>query len=296
MNDRIVIDGREIIVAGSIIKIAKLKEEWDNDIEETEEFIKKLKTYNRRIDIFSFMQRIPESRPKFKYPMKWDNVAAIPIQNYDYWYNNVLHPNPRNKIKIAKKKGVVVKLFELNDESLKGIMEIYHENPLRQGKYFTDYRIDTETARKANETFLERAVFIGAYFKNELIGFVKLVSSGKIMRTMGILGKIKHRDKAPMNLLISKAVEVCAEKNIPYLVYGKFSYGKVGSDTLKQFKLYLGFESICLPRYFIPFNSWGKNIVKLNLQEGIINILPKKLIKELRMIPIMWDTWKYSKK
>ena len=43
---------------------------------------------------------------------------------------------------------------------------------------------------------------------------------------MGIIAKIKHRDKAPMNALVAKAVEICAENKIPYLVYDKAYYGK----------------------------------------------------------------------
>ncbi|MGA2782346.1 MAG: hypothetical protein ABSF13_10565 [Smithella sp.] len=288
------IDDNEVIVRGRFVKIALFREEWDIDVNDPELVIKKIMESSLNADIFTFQQRLPESKPKFNYHMEWDNVAALPIKDYDIWFKTVLHQNPRNKIKISEKKGVETKIFDFNDDTLKGIIKIYHENPLRQGTPFLDYNIDWDTAKKANITFIDRATFIGAYYKNELIGFIKLVSTGKYARTMGILGKIAHRDKAPMNLLIAKAVAICAEKKIPYLVYGKFSYGKVGSKTLQNFKLYFGFESIVLPRYYIPLNTWGKIMIKLNLHQGIVGIMPKKLVRILINLRNKWNNLKYA--
>jgi hypothetical protein len=293
-KDIILIEDKEIIVTGELVKMARLKEEWDQDVEAPGIIVKTLKSNGIKADIFTFMQRLPESKPKYNYYMEWDNVAALPISNYESWFKKVLHQNPRNKIRISEKKGVEIKIFDFNDNTLKGIMDIYHENPVRQGAPFTDYSIDWETAKKANSTFLDRATFIGAYYEDELIGFIKLVSTGRFIRTMGILAKIAHRDKAPMNLLIAKAVAVCAEKKIPYLVYGKFDYGKVGSYTLQNFKLYFGFESIVLPRYYIPLNTWGKIIIKLNLHHGIVGVLPKPLIRLLLNLRNKWYSLKYN--
>jgi hypothetical protein len=284
----------EIIVTGNFVKIARLREEWDQDVENPELIIKELKESGIQVDIFTFMQRLPESKPKYNYYMEWDNIAALPIIDYNTWFNKILHPNPRNKKKISEKKGVSTKIFNFDDDSLKGIMEIYHENPIRQGTPFLDYNIDWETAKQANRTFLDRATFIGAYYEGELIGFIKLVSTDKFIRTMGILAKIAHRDKAPMNLLLAKAVEICAEKKTQYLVYGKFDYGKVGSQTLQNFKLYFGFESIMLPRYYIPLNNWGRIIMKCNMHQGIVGIIPKKMVRILLNVRNKLNNWRYA--
>ena len=290
------VDNKEIIIRGRFVKKAQLKAEWDEDIEDPETFIQKLKSSGVKADIFTFMQRLPESRPKYNYHMEWDSRAAIPISSYDNWYKNQLHQNPRNKMRIAQKKGVIVKSCEFNDDLVEGIKNIYNEIPIRQNKRFPLYGIDFNATWKAHVTFLDRAHFIGAYFNNELIGFLKLVSTNNYMRTMGILAKEAHRDKAPMNLLVAKAVEVCAEKGKPYFVYGKFNYGRGGSDTLREFKIYLGFESIILPRYYIPLTNWGKIIIKNNLHRGLIDILPTALIKKLLEFRNSWHTRKYSKK
>ena len=53
-------------------------------------------------------------------------------------------------------------------------------------------------------TFLDRSVFIGAYFKDTLIGFAKLVADGSWEQAglMHIFSATHHLDKAPTNALI----------------------------------------------------------------------------------------------
>lgn len=290
-----IIDGNDIIINGRFIKIASFKEEWDIDIENPERLLKTLKANKTKADIFTFMQRLPDSKPKFSYYMEWDSVAAVPIKSYDYWLKKQVAQNSRKKIGLAKRKGVVIKICEFDDAFVQGQLEIYHETPIRQGKPNWDYHIDFETAKKANATFLERSIFLGAYFEDELIGFLKIVDAGKFVRTMGIISKNSHRDKAPMNLLIAKAIELCASNNKPYLTYSKYDYGKIGSDTLKTFKRNLGFENIILPRYFIPLNIFGQIILKLHLQTGLLAILPKRLISVLLYMRNKWYAIKYEK-
>lgn len=287
-SDIIHIDNKEIIISGKFTKTACIKEEWDVDVDDPASLISKLKENKVNVDIFTFMQRLPESKPKYDYYMEWDNIAAIPIYSYDYWFRKQLHENPRNKIKKAQKTGVIIKLCRFNDELIDGIKNIYNETPIRQGRPYPNHGMSFELTKKENSQFLERAHFIGAFFNDELIGYIRLVHADRYTRTMGILAKIGHRDKAPMNLLIAKAVEVCAERKVPYLSYAKFDYGKVGSDTMMDFKYYNGFESICLPRYFIPLTIKGRIILFMNLHHGIIGIIPKKLVRFIRYIKHRW--------
>ena len=114
------------------------------------------------------------------------------------------------------------------------------------------------------------------------------------MRTMGILSKNSHRDKAPMNLLMAKAVEISALKNKAYLTYGKYDYGKLGSDTFKAFKRNLGFENILLPRYYIPLNFWGVIAIKFRLYEAPITFLPRSIINILKTLRSEWYAKKYK--
>ena len=286
------IDNNEILISGKFVKIVQFKEEWDIDVKNPEDILQKLKTQSVKADILTFRQRIPESKPKFKYFLEWDNAAALPIKNYEYWLKHQLHQNPRNKLRISQKKGVIIEICELDDKLISEIMDIYNESPVRQNKKFSDYGLTFEEMKTGLSTFVDRSNFICAFFKNELIGFVKLVNSDRYARTMSLLSKIAHRDKAPMNLLLAKAVEVCANNKMPYLVYGKFKYGKRGSDTFQDFKRYLGFESILLPRYFIPLTLCGSFILKLKLHNGLIEALPLKLVRLLLKLRDKWHQHK----
>jgi len=169
------VDGQEIQITGRISKQVFLKEEWDVDINTPETFIRKLKTNGIKADLFMFIQRLPESRPKYNYYMEWDSIAAIPIVTHDYWLKNQVVKNSRKKISYAKRKGVIVKEIEFNDELVKNILEIYHETPIIQGKPNRQYRTDFETAKKLNATFLDRAKFIGAFYKDEMIAYIKKI-------------------------------------------------------------------------------------------------------------------------
>ena len=59
--------------------------------------------------------------------------------------------------------------------------------------------------------YLYREHMIGAYYQDEMIGFIMLGNAGTFGMTGQIISSIKHRDKATNNALIAKAVEVCAQ-------------------------------------------------------------------------------------
>ena len=75
--------------------------------------------------------------------------------------------------------------------SPRGITKIYNESPMRQGKPFWHYGKDFETVRRENATFLNRSYFIGAYFENELIGFIKLVYEKNFASMMQIISMME---------------------------------------------------------------------------------------------------------
>jgi len=286
------LNNKKMLITGSFLKIVRIKEEWDEDIENPELLIFELKNSGIDADIFTFIQRIPYSKPKFDFYMEWENVAAIPIKNFDYWWKNQINKTARNKLRKSQKDGVVVKLVEFNEELIQGISNIYNETPIRQGRPFWNYGTDYEFARKENAPFLDRADFLGAYYMNELIGFIRLVYTERFARTMGILAKIKYRDKAPMNALLVEAVKICARKKIPFLIYAKYQYGKLGSDSLRDFKRHNGFESIILPRYYIPLTRKGTIALKLNLHHKFYEIMPQKALQLMRNFRNKW----YEKK
>jgi hypothetical protein len=288
-NYIIIINNVEFVIKGNPLRTATVKEEWDEDIRNPLEVISGMKKSDVRIDLFSFVQRLPESKPRYDYKMEWDSVAAIPITTYDNWFKNQIPDQARNKIKKAAKLGVELRETEFGDRLVEGISAIYNETDIRQGRKNRHYKMPIDMVKKLNSTFLDRAQFIVAFYNNEIIGYLKIVYTDKFARVMGILGKQKYKDKSPMNLLIAKAVDICASKNIPFFVYGKFSYGKLGSDSLKEFKRNNGFENFIVPRYYIPLNNYGYTALKMGLYKGYKNMLPGWLIKWLLIVRGAWN-------
>ena len=278
------IGNHNLVVSGKHVRVASIKEEWDEDVNDPEEIISVLKEEGVNADIFTFTQRLPESKPKFDYSIEWDNVAALPIDNYELWLMKRLHRNHRNKIKLAQKRGITVRQIYLDDDLIHGIQRIYNETPIRQGRPYWNYGMPFDLVKLENSMFQDRALFLGAFLEEELIGYIRLVVTDRFARTMGILSMARHQDKAPTNLLMAKAVEVCAERKIPYLVYAKYDYGNVGNESLMKFKKYNGFESIMLPRYLVPLNNRGKFFILCDLHRGIKGIIPKKMVRFLKIV------------
>jgi len=293
MVDAITVSNQVVIITGKFIKTARIKDEWYENVEEPESIIRTLENIDSKPDSFIFSQRFPETEPMLNYYTEWDNVAAIHIKSFDHWWKKQIPKQTRRAIKKAEENGVKVEVVEFNDELVKGIRDIFNESSLRQGKPFWHYGKNFKTVKKEMSDRLNRAEFIGAYYNDELIGFIKLLYGAMYARTVQIISKIKDRDKYPTNLLIAKAVEICCKKGIPYLVYGKFDYGKTGSRTLTDFKRHNGFQKIDLPRYYIPLTIKGKIILKLKLHHGIKGILPEKTINWLLDLRAKWYARKY---
>jgi hypothetical protein len=185
---------------------------------------------------------------------------------------------------------VVVREVPLDDALVRGISAIYNESPIRQGKRFWHYGKDLDAVRRMNGTFLNQSIFIGAFFQDHLIGFVKLVTDedGSQAGLMQIVSMIKHRDKAPTNALIAHAVRLCAERGVSHLWYANFSYGKKQRDSLADFKRHNGFQKIELPRYYIPLTIAGRVALRLDLHHSRADWIPEPMAAAYRKIRSSW--------
>ena len=286
--------GQDVKVEGRLIRIASLDGEkftFPNDPEAT---LNGLRRCGTRIDLFTFLQKLPETSPKYAYPMEWDNLAVLPVSTFDHWWTHQIRSFPRNRARQAEKKGVVVREVPFDDTLLKGICEIYNESPIRQGRRFPHYGMSLERAREYAGTFLDRSIFIGAFLGDSMIGFIKLVSDETQTHACAIhiLSMLQHRDKAPTNALIAHAVRSCADRRISYLVYENFSYGKKQGDSLSQFKEVNGFQRMNLPRCYVPFTPIGRAAFRLGLHHRIIDYFPEPIMARVRELRSAW----YSRK
>jgi Acetyltransferase (GNAT) domain len=277
------VNGKRILIEGEIPRIARLEQEWYEDVEDPRTLINQLSKSEPRPDILTFWQRLPDTEPKYSYRMELDSIAALPIKSYSLWWEKQIDRKARNKIRKAQKNGVVVKPATFDDRFVRGITSIFNETPIRQGRHYLHYGKDFETVKRQFSRFLFREELFGAYLGEELVGFIMLAYADNYAYLGQIISKIAHRDLAPNNLLLAKAVERCAEKAVPYLVYALWL-----EDSLGDFKRSNGFQKFDLPRYYVPLTSKGKLALKLGLHRGWKEAVPKPLRRPLKKLRSRW--------
>jgi hypothetical protein len=281
---------REVRISGRVLRIARLDAELYHFLSDPKPMIDRVSRSQDRIDIFTFMQGPPETEPKYGYPMEWDNLAVLPISNFENWWNNQIGFKSRNKAKQAERKGVEVREVRFDEKLVRGIWEIYNECPVRQGRRFRHYGKDLDTVNRDEATYLEFSTFIGAFQGEELIGFIKMVAdeTGVQAGLMNILSKMKHRDKAPTNALLAQAVRSCADRGISNLVYANYSYGNKQRDSLSDFKERNGFQRIDIPRYYVPLTRFGQVALRMGFHHRLADRIPASIAEKLRNVRKHW--------
>lgn len=274
------IEGKTVLAKGGRVKIASIR---DDDVTEgelvrnPEAFVAALKKSGLRADVFTFFQRPPDVQPKFPFHFELENYAVVPVTAFEAWWES-LPQEARKNSRRATKRGVEVKSVPFDDELARGIHKICNETPVRQGRPFWHYGKDFERIKLEHATYVERSEFIGAFFEGELIGFIKMVYVDKLAWIMAILALNTHYDKRPMNALLAKAMEICAQKGVAYFVYGNYIYGNKKDSSLVEFKRRNGFVQLDFPRYYIPLTLKGKIYVALKLYRGASGLLPAPVL------------------
>jgi hypothetical protein len=285
------IDGRTVITTGKWLKVAAVRDEElveGDTVANPESFVSQLKKSGLKADLFTFAQRLPDKTARYSYHREWENAAAIPITNFSRWWKECIEYSIRKGVNRAKKLGVVAKVAEFNDEFVKATCPIYNEIPVRQGKAFWHYGKDFQTIKCELATYLDRSTFIGAYCQDELIGFMKITWVGPTGTITQILSAKRHFDKRPNNALIAKAVETCESVGKSHFIYGSFVYYDPNS-SLTEFKRRSGFDSVSLPRYYIPLTLKGRIALKLGLHRGIAGNAPKPILRQFLKIRKLWS-------
>ena len=281
------INGKKIAIGGKLLRIAQLdprfQQEWFEDVENPELLLDALRRAQDRPDILTFWQRLPDTEPRYSYPMERDSIAALPIKSYSYWWERQIDRTARNKARKAEKKGVIVKPATFDDRFIEGMTSVFNETPVRQGRRYAHYGKDFQTVKREFSRFLFREEIFGAYVGDELIGFLMLCNGGRYAFLGQIISKIARRDLAPNNALMAKAVERCAEKGLPYLVYAYWL-----DDELGDFKRSNGFQRFDIPRYFVPLTPIGKLALKVGLHRGRKEAVPRQLRKPLKKLRRRW--------
>jgi hypothetical protein len=286
--DCVDINGQTYVISRGPIKVLSLFDEWYEDIRDPASVIEALRGQRDiKADILTFWQRVPDLEPRYDYYTEMESIAVLPIETADHWFNTQLSSRTRNLIRKARKEGVEVRECDYDDDFVRGMTEIFNEAPVRQGRRFWHYGKDFETIRKQFSTYLFREKMIGAYYEGEMIGFIMLGNAGNYGITGQIISKIKHRDKSTNNLLIAKAVEVCAKMELPYLVYFYWT-----GDSLAEFKRRCGFQEFRVPRYFVSLTPAGALGIKCGIHRGWKAAVPGRIANPLIKLRRSWHEFR----
>jgi hypothetical protein len=269
--------GTEIIIKGRLLKTGEIFDEiWARatELPDPLQIVTELRKKPGRPDLLTFIQKLPDISPKHPFFYEQDNLAVATFGLYSEWYESQIDRSARKQIKQAAKAGVRTEVIPFTADLVKGICAIYNELPVRQGRKFWHYGKDFETVKAENSAYLERSIFIGAFYDGELVGFIKIVFDEEVAALMQIISKSAHFAKRPNNALLSKAVEVCAERGVRHLTYGRFEYSGREHGGLAEFKRGLGFKKVDIPRYYVPLTLKGRIALRLKLHHGLTPWLP----------------------
>jgi hypothetical protein len=192
--------GRTVICTGRWLKLAAIHDENLAECETVDDpasFIETLERTGLKADFFTFAQKLPDTTPKYPYHLEWDNLAVIPIATFSYWWERRIKSAERAAVRKSARTGVVVKQVQFNDAFVEGIVKIYNETPVRQGRPFWHFNKSFEAVKFENSTYAERNAFLGAYYQGELVGFVRMIYSGSIAHIIQFLVMMKALRQEP---------------------------------------------------------------------------------------------------
>ena len=283
------IGGHPVSVTGRFSRIARLRDEYYDFLEHPSEFLAILNSHRGfSANLFTFIQRVSDRTPRFQYRLEWDSAAVLQLSTYENWWKKQINDKTRNMVRRAQKSGIEIRDAEFSDDLVRGIVRIYNETPVRQGRLFWHFGKSFATVKKENASFLDCSEFIGAYYKGELVGFIKLVHGEGVANLMQIISMISQRDKAPTNALIAKAVERCAARNVPFLHYGTWSRRSMG-----DFKRHHAFERMEIPRYYVPLTVLGGMFLRCGLHRSLIDRMPEPWLDRLAVWRAKWNSFRY---
>lgn len=267
-----------------VVKVIRLEDEWFEDLNDPEHVLEQIRTaHGVGADLFSFWQRMPDVTPRFQYHVEYEEIAVLSVESYDKWWKSQIKSRVRNQVRKAEKDGVVVREVPYDDAFVRGMTNIFNEAPVRQGRRFWHFGKDFQTIRQQFSRYIHREYMIGAYLGDRMIGFMMLGNAGRFALTGQIISSLEDRDKSPNNALIAKAVEICAQRGLPYLIYLFWT-----DDTLAEFKRRCGFERVVVPRYYVPLTRKGEIALRLGMHHGWKAMLPASITRSLKRVRGTW--------
>jgi hypothetical protein len=260
----------------AFIRMARKNNEYAFDAVPSEEFLAKISL--RDLDVFTFIERkwcCPISNPSKGWLKADDNIALLHVASFDEWWSGI-SKKTRNMVRKAEKSEIKTQVVEPNEKLAEGVWIIYNETPIRQERAFPHYGESLETVKNYVLSPQDGA-FVGAYLQDELVGFIHLLFGDKIAIISQILSMQKDTDKAVNNALVAKAVQVCADRKVEWVMYGRMG----NHPSLDKFKESNNFTKYPLTRYYVPLTRKGRIAAKLGLHRDLKDTLPQPVKKLL---------------
>src|SRR5215468_7640598 len=128
----------ELSVSGRVLKIARLRHEWFEYLEDPSGTVDALFQTAPVADVVTFLQEAHYTRPSLSYYKEAATASVLKFTSYKNWWTD-LHFKVRNKVRKVQKTGVELRSAELDDALSRGVKDIYDESPIRQGRRFPHY-------------------------------------------------------------------------------------------------------------------------------------------------------------
>lgn len=272
-----------MVRTGSLLKIGHIFDEElieRRDRPDVASLLQELRNGPLSLDIFKFGRAYTDVALPLDCLREVDNLAVACTTPFADWWGSLPQASRKN-VRLAEKRGVVVRPVTFDDALVEGIKEIYDELPVRQGRRFWHHGKDAEAVRLENSTYLARSQFVGAYARDQLIGFTKYIRVDNTAVLIQILAKETERERKPMNALLSHTVSLCSEQGLSTIVYGKYRYG-AGESSLAEFKRRNGFSEVTYPEYVVPISSWGRAALAGGFHRGLREMLPASAVASFR--------------
>lgn len=284
-------ENRTIVIRGTILRVARVMDDFldAQGVQDPDPIILALKK-SKKADLFSFLGRFAaatgnEQLPFWhaNYHVEYQDLSAIHVISFDHWWAHQIKKQTRRKIRKALEEGITVCQVPPDDQFIEGIVQIFNETPVRQGKKFWHYGKGFPQVKREISTYSDRSTFLGAYFDGNLVGFAKLINCGCFGRANQLLSMVKHRNKPVTNALVAELVRICEKERLSYLIYGGWNEG-----TLRDFKVNNGFRMLSVPRYYMPLTPRGQFVLKVGLHKGARQLLPNSVRTVIRNLRQAW--------
>lgn len=270
-----------ILTKKTFFVLAKDPEEYQKDIVPTKEFCDKLR--ERNVDVFTFVERswtASTPKPSPFWVREEDNVGLLRVTSYQKWLKDIVKKTRHNMVRRAEKFGVSTEIVaEVHDKFIQDVWKIYNETPIRQNRAFPHYGISAEALKTMLQT--KNCTIIAAFMQGELVGVAQMTHGNNVVILSQLLSLQEHWKTAINNALIAKAVQICEERGIRWLLYGRM---ETAHPSLDSFKRHNGFSKFPLTRFYIPLTGKGKIALKLGLHKELKDALPKSI--KYPMIPL----------